>query len=57
MKYCSDVIFIGMDDIFISMYISIYVHSSPYLCVCVWRWSGNLLSGRRWCFRWAKSYI
>jgi len=24
------------------------------LSVCVRRWSGNLLSGSRWCFRWAR---
>jgi len=33
MKYFSDVIFFGMDDIFI-LCIYIFVHSSSYLCVC-----------------------
>jgi len=55
MKYYSGVIFIGMDGIFIFMYISISMHSLPYLCV--WRWSGNLLSGSIWCFKWAKSCL
>jgi len=33
MKYFSDVIFIGMDDIFI-LWFYISVHSSLYFCVC-----------------------
>jgi len=37
---------------FILIFIYIYVHSSPYLFV--WQWSSNLLSGSRWCFRWAR---
>jgi len=24
---------------------------------CVWRWSGNLLSGSRWCCRWARGCL
>jgi len=28
------------------------VHNSPFLCV--WRWSDNLLSGSKWCDRWAR---
>jgi len=41
-----------MGGIFISCIYIYIVHSSPYLCV--WQWSGNLLSGSRWCFRWAR---
>jgi len=33
MKYFSEVSFFRMDDIFI-LCIYIFVHSSPYLCVC-----------------------
>ena len=33
MKYFSDVIFIGIDDIFI-LWFYISVHSSLYFCVC-----------------------
>jgi len=40
-------------------------HTSVYIllciahpiCVCVWRWSDILLSGSRWCDRWARRCI
>jgi len=56
MKYFSGVIFIGMKGIFI-LCLYVYLCIAHPICVRVCRWSGNLLSGSRWCFRWARSCI
>jgi len=49
-------VILGWVAYLIHVYVYILCIAHP-ICVCVWQWSDNLLSGSRWFDRWAMRYL